>query len=130
MITSFKWWFVRVSNRHHYQCFWRINFSNNFCIQNHLFINISSLSLSKTLLSFDLNRSINSIFHFIFSIYINSKMNVLITFSIHFTDFNWNKQFILHILKQFCFSFKFISMLLNDKSLEWQIYHRVSCSFE
>ena len=65
MITSFKWWFVRVSSRHYYQCFWRINFSNSFCIQSHLFINISSSSSSKTLLSFDLNRSINSIFHLI-----------------------------------------------------------------
>ena len=47
------------------QCSWRISLLNRLCIQNHLFINISSSSLSKTLLSFDLSRSIYSIFHLI-----------------------------------------------------------------
>ena len=46
------------------QCSWRINswVNTSFCFKRQLLVNISSSSLSKTLLSFDLNRSI---FHFI-----------------------------------------------------------------
>ena len=111
------------------QCSWRINFSNSFCIQSHLFINISSLSLSKILLSFNLNRSINSIFHFIFR-FVSIRRR---TFQLHFL-------FILQIsieTNNLFFIYQNISNFRwNSCQHDWMTihlnnnYHDVSFSFE